>query len=184
MNSDMPLVARLGVRIGLDQQGEAVALDAVGDPGLGAVDARSGRRRARRAVRIACRSVPQSGSVSARPPRSSPEAKRGRKARFCSSVPKRSHRGRHHQVRVEDAGQRHPDLATSRVDDAGVGRASAGRGRHIRARSSRRTGRTRASARPSRAGRRRRARAPSPAAAPRAPAISRSHRASGARRPR
>ena len=44
----------------------------------------------RRAVtRIACRSVPQSGSVSARPPRSSPAAKRGRNARFCASVPLR-----------------------------------------------------------------------------------------------
>ena len=41
-------------------------------------------------VRIACRSVPQSGSVSASPPRSSPVAKRGSQARFCASVPTRS----------------------------------------------------------------------------------------------
>ncbi len=41
-------------------------------------------------VRIACRSVPQSGSVRARPPRVSPVAKRGRKWRFCSSVPMRA----------------------------------------------------------------------------------------------
>ena len=40
-------------------------------------------------MRIACRSVPQSGSVSARPPRISPVAKRGRYWRFCSSVPLR-----------------------------------------------------------------------------------------------
>ena len=40
-------------------------------------------------ARIACRSVPQSGSVRARPPRSSPAAKRGRKERFWASVPKR-----------------------------------------------------------------------------------------------
>ena len=38
-------------------------------------------------MRTACKSVPQSGSVSARPPRSSPLAKRGRKAAFCSGVP-------------------------------------------------------------------------------------------------
>jgi hypothetical protein len=32
------LVARFGLRIGLGEQREAAALDAVGDPGLGAVD--------------------------------------------------------------------------------------------------------------------------------------------------
>ena len=39
---------------------------------------------------MACRSVPQSGSVSAMPPRTSPLAKRGRKVFFCFPVPKRS----------------------------------------------------------------------------------------------
>ena len=58
-------VPRLGGRVGLDQQREALAVDAVGDPGLGAVDHVVGRRRAAPTVRIACRSVPQSGSVSA-----------------------------------------------------------------------------------------------------------------------
>ena len=46
------VVARLGIGIGLDQQREALAVDAVGDPGLGAVDdvavAASPRRRADR----------------------------------------------------------------------------------------------------------------------------------------
>ena len=41
-------------------------------------------------VRIACRSVPQSGSVRAMPPRSSPRARRGRNASLSGSVPKRS----------------------------------------------------------------------------------------------
>jgi len=40
-------------------------------------------------VRTACKSVPQSGSVSASPPRSSPLAKRGRKCWRCASVPLR-----------------------------------------------------------------------------------------------
>ena len=40
-------------------------------------------------VRIACRSVPQSGSVKPTPPRNSPVAKRGRNAAFCCSVPLR-----------------------------------------------------------------------------------------------
>ena len=38
-------------------------------------------------VRIAWTSVPAWGSVSARPPRASPRARRGRKRRRCASVP-------------------------------------------------------------------------------------------------
>ncbi len=38
-------------------------------------------------VRMPCRSVPASGSVSARPPRSSPVAKRGSQWSFCFEVP-------------------------------------------------------------------------------------------------
>ena len=36
---------------------------------------------------MACRSVPASGSVSARPPRTSPLASRGSQVSFCASVP-------------------------------------------------------------------------------------------------
>ncbi len=61
-------------------------------------------------VRIACRSVPQSGSVRARPPRSSPVAKRGRYAALLLLGADALHAGRHDQVRVEDAGERHPHL--------------------------------------------------------------------------
>ena len=43
----------------------------------------------RAVVRTACKSVPQSGSVSARPPRSSPAANFGSQWRRCSSVPER-----------------------------------------------------------------------------------------------
>ena len=83
----MPRLAGLCVEIGLHEQREAVALPAVGDPRLRAVDARSSRRRAERVMRIAWRSVPAVGSVSARPPRSSPAASFGRKSARCSSVP-------------------------------------------------------------------------------------------------
>ena len=41
-------------------------------------------------VRIACRSVPALGSVSASPPRNSPVASFGNHCCFCASVPKRS----------------------------------------------------------------------------------------------
>ena len=112
----------------------------------------------RAVVRIACRSVPHVGSVSASPPRSSPDASFGRNSSRCDVRAERADEVRHHQVRVEDAGERHPDGGDLR-DDLGVGRrreaepAVLGRGSWPR------RGRTRASARPSRWGTRRRGRA-------------------------
>ena len=117
----MPRWRGSAARVGLDQQREALALDAVRDPGLGAVDDVVRRRRGPRAVRIACRSVPQSGSVSARPPRSSPRGEARQEAALLLLGAEALHGGRHDQVRVEDAGQRHPD-GGDRVDDPGVGR--------------------------------------------------------------
>ncbi len=115
-------VARIGLRIGLHQHGEAMAFDAVGDPGLGAVDAHSRHcRRAWPTMRIACRSVPASGSVSARPPRISPEANLGSQCCLLARRAELLDGQRQHQVGVEDAGDRHPHRRDAH-HDLGVGR--------------------------------------------------------------
>ena len=113
----------------LTSSAKHLAVDAVGDPGLGAVDdvgvvavahrARCGSPAGR------CRSRARSarGRRAARRSRSAAGS-----ARFCSSVPTRSHAGRHDQVRVEDAGERHPHLRDP-LHDPGVGRGARGRAR-------------------------------------------------------
>ena len=175
-------VARLGLRVGLDQQGQARALDAVGDPALGAVDdvvvaiahgTRTDRLQVGAAVGLGER---EAAAQLAR-------GKARQEAALLGFGAEALHGGRHHQVRAEDAGERHPDLGHAR-DHAGVGQR-----RHAEAAV---FGRDRSTEQAellhlldhARADRRRRARAPAPAGAPRARASARSHPASGARRPR
>ena len=72
-------------------------------------------------MRIACRSVPQSGSVRASPPR---RFRRWRSAAgtpaSALSVPWRADDRRHDQMRVENAGQRHPHPRDA-LDHQGIG---------------------------------------------------------------
>ena len=72
-------------RVGLHGDDHEVGVDAVGDERLGAVDARSGRRRGSRVVDIAARSEPMPGSVIAIAVISSPEAIPGSQRSRCSS---------------------------------------------------------------------------------------------------
>ena len=117
----MPLWRGCGVGIGLHQQREHLAVDAVGDPGLGAVDevgvvARAHRARADR-LQVGAAVGLGEGEAAAQ--------LAGREARQEAALlllgADALHARRHDQVRVEDAGQRHPDLRHL-LTDAGVGR--------------------------------------------------------------
>ena len=65
--------------------------------------------------------MPQSGSVSASPPRSSAAASRGQEVRALVVGAVAADELRHHEVRVDHAGERHP-RPRDRLDDAHVGR--------------------------------------------------------------
>ena len=69
MKHDMPRWRGCARRVGEGEQGEGVALAAVGDEHLRAGRSGSGRRPARATVRMACTSEPACGSVRQRPPR-------------------------------------------------------------------------------------------------------------------
>ena len=100
-------VARLRVGIGLDQQREALAVDAVGDPGLGAVDHVAVAVAPRdRADRLQIGAAIGLGQREAAAQLAGGEARQeGLLLRFGAEA---LHRRRHDEVRVEDAGQRHP----------------------------------------------------------------------------
>ena len=151
-------VARLRRRVGLHQQREALAVDAVGDPGLGAVDdvavaVVAARDRADRL---------QIGAAIGLGQREAAAQLAGREARQvmpASALRCRSaHRRRHDQVRIEDAGHRHPHPrdASRRSWHRSW---STVRVRHTQCRSWRRTGRAPSCGRRSPPDRRRRVRA-------------------------
>ena len=106
----MPRVPGLGAEVGLHEQGEAVAVAAVGDPRLRAVDdvgvavAAGGRADGLEVGAAVGLGERQPAAQLAR--RRAP----GGRSRAASSVPNRADEVRHHQVRVEDAGERHPHL--------------------------------------------------------------------------
>jgi GntR family transcriptional regulator len=112
------LVRGGGLRIGLGQDGEAGAMDAVGDPGLGAVE--------HIVVAIATRHGADAlqvgagiglGQADAATDLAGGEARQPRPLLRLGTVA--LHGGGHDQVGVEDAGRRHPRLGNAR-DDAGI----------------------------------------------------------------
>ena len=114
------LVARLGLRIGLHQQREAGALDAVGDPGLGAVDDV--------VIALAPGGHPDALQVGAGvglgqcKPAANVSARKGRQpAPLLRLGAEFLDRECQHQVGVEDAGDRHPDRGDAH-DDLRIGR--------------------------------------------------------------
>ena len=113
------LVAGLGVGIGLHQHREAGALDAVGDPGLGAVDdvvvAVAPRRHADRLQVGAGVGLGQRQAAA-----DLAAGELGQPLRLLRRRAELLDRQRQHQVRVEDAGDRHPH-ARDLHDDLGVG---------------------------------------------------------------
>ncbi len=111
---------RLRLRIGLHQQREAGAFDAVGDPGLGAVDdvvvAVAARRHAD-ALQVGA-----GVGLGEREPAADLAARKARQPALLLLLGAEFlDRERQHQVRVEDAGDRHPDRRDAH-DDLGVDR--------------------------------------------------------------
>ena len=108
------------VEVGLHEQGEAVATAAVRDPGLRAVDdvgvAVAACRRADRLQVAAARRLGE------REPAAQLSRRELREEVVALRVgAERADEVRHHQVRVQDAGERHPHRGDLR-DDLGVGR--------------------------------------------------------------
>ena len=112
-------VARFGRRIGLDQHGEDIALDAVGDPGLGAVDdigvalalgAGAHGLEIGAAVRL--------GQGDAAAQLAGREFRQ--EARLLLLGAEALDRRRHDQVRIDNAGDRHPPRRNP-LDDRRIG---------------------------------------------------------------
>ena len=123
------VVARLGVGIGLDQHREARAFGAVGDPRLGAVDdvmiAVAPRGHAD-ALQVGAGVRLGQGETAA----NLAGGKLRQPARLLLRRAEFLDRKRQHQMRIDDAGDRHPDRRDAH-DDLGVGASPTGRGRHI-----------------------------------------------------
>ena len=129
-NSDMPRWRGSAVGVGLDQQRKAGAADAVGDPGLGAVD--------HVALALAHGAGPdrlQVGAAVGLGQRQPAAQLAGRKARQEPSLLRLSAEAldqlRHDQVGVEIAGQRDPDLGDP-GDDRGRRSAPTAQARRAR----------------------------------------------------
>ena len=116
----MPLWRGCGLRVGLDEQREHLAVDAVGDPGLGAVDEVGVVARAHGAGADRL----QVGAAVGLGQRQPAAQLAGGEARQPGALlllgADALDAGRHDQVRVEDAGQRHPHLRHP-LHDARVG---------------------------------------------------------------
>ncbi len=111
-------VARLRLRIGLHQQRKALAMDAVRDPGLGAVDhimiARApcgGADRLQVGAAIGLGERQAAAQLARREPR--------QEFLLLRLGAEALHRRRHDQMRIEDAGERHPHPRDA-LDDPGV----------------------------------------------------------------
>ena len=113
-------MARLGVGVGLDQQREARTLDAVRDPCLGAVDHvavaafhRAGADRLQIGAAIGfCKRQPTAHLAA---------GEFGQEVFFLVLGAEALNRRGHDQVRIENPGERHPDLGDHR-DDPRIGR--------------------------------------------------------------
>ena len=114
------LVPRLGVRVGLDQKGEAVAVEAVGDPGLAAIDhvLIAGALR-RGSYRLQVGAAVRLGQAHAAAQLAGREARQQRRLLLLGAVALHHHG--HDQVRVDDAADRHPHRRDA-LDDLRVGR--------------------------------------------------------------
>ena len=111
-------MARLGVRLGLGQHGEAGALDAVGDPGLRPIQDVDGALPP--GARADCLEVCSCVGLGEREPAAQLSACELRQVlRLQAFGAVFLDEQRHHEVRVEDAGERHPYLGDP-ADDARV----------------------------------------------------------------
>ena len=121
MNSDMPRCRGSAPTSVFASTARQLPYARVRDPHLRAVAARSHRRPAVAVVRMAWRSVPQSGSVSASPPRSSAGREPRQELRPLLVGAVAADELGHHQVRVDHPGERHP-RPRDRLDDPHVRR--------------------------------------------------------------
>ena len=114
------LVARIGLGIGLDQQGEAAAVERVGNPGLGAVDdivVAVTRRHGADRLEVGSGIGLGQRQAAADFAGGEPGQPLGLLLRRAEALD----RGGHDQMRVDDPGDRHP-VRRYAHDDLGIGR--------------------------------------------------------------